>query len=73
VSDDTIPWDFTLRELRALRTVMRRDRAWWAIYDPVAYVWLCRAERRGARVPWSDGPDARTLPARNNPQSPAEH
>ncbi len=25
----------------------------WARYDPVAYVWLCRAERRGAKVPWS--------------------
>jgi hypothetical protein len=25
----------------------------WARYDPVAYLWLCRAERRGARVPWS--------------------
>lgn len=33
---------------------IRRYRAWWATYDPVAYVWLCRAERRGAIVPWSD-------------------
>jgi hypothetical protein len=33
---------------------IREYRAWWATYDPVAYVWLCRAERRGARVPWTD-------------------
>jgi hypothetical protein len=32
---------------------LRRHRAWWARRDPVAYVWLCRAERRGAVVPWS--------------------
>lgn len=33
---------------------MREYRAWWAHYDPVSYLWLCRAERRGAVVPWSD-------------------
>ena len=31
---------------------MREYRWWWAHYDPVAYLWLRRAERRGARVPW---------------------
>jgi hypothetical protein len=38
---------------------IREHRAWWALYDPVAYVWLCRAERRGAVVPWSDRDAAR--------------
>ena len=32
---------------------MREYRAWWAHYDPVSYLWLRRAERRGALVPWS--------------------
>jgi hypothetical protein len=32
---------------------MQEHRAWWANYQPVAYVWLCRAERYGARAPWS--------------------
>ena len=35
------------------RREMRSHRAWWALNDPVAYVWLCRAERRGAIVPWT--------------------
>lgn len=39
--------------LARLREDMHRDRAWWATYDPVAFVWPCRAERRGAVVPWS--------------------
>jgi hypothetical protein len=37
----------------AIKAEMRKSQAWWASYDPVAYVWLCRAERRGAIVPWS--------------------
>jgi hypothetical protein len=39
-----------------IRAAFTADRAWWARNDPVAYVWLCRAERRGARVPWSEPP-----------------
>lgn len=35
-----------------IRQAVTTDRGWWARNDPVAYVWLCRAERRGARVPW---------------------
>jgi hypothetical protein len=44
----------------AVKAEMRKCRAWWALYDPVAFVWLCRAERRGAIVPWSEeaGPAA---------------
>lgn len=55
-------WREQLEMLLALRAFcqelekFKRHRAWWAQNDPVAYVWLCRAERRGARVPWSDGP-----------------
>ena len=33
---------------------IQRYRAWWALNDPVAYLWLCRAERRGAIVPWTE-------------------
>jgi hypothetical protein len=44
-----------LRAFRGEIEKFRRYQAWWALNDPVAYVWLCRAERRGARVPWSDG------------------
>jgi hypothetical protein len=38
--------------VKAIET-MREYRAWWALNNPVAYVWLCRAERRGAVVPWA--------------------
>jgi hypothetical protein len=38
---------------RSLREVLTRDRAEWAGRDPVAYLWLRRAERRGAVVPWN--------------------
>jgi hypothetical protein len=41
------------RKLNRELAKMRRYRAWWALNDPVAYVWLCRAERRGALVPWT--------------------
>lgn len=44
-----LAWRAFARELGKIR----RHRAWWALNDPVAYVWLCRAERRGAVVPWS--------------------
>jgi hypothetical protein len=43
----------TARSWAAIKAGMREDRAWWASYDPVAFLWLCRAERRGAIVPWS--------------------
>jgi hypothetical protein len=55
-------WPVTLEAGLAMRALacevrkMRRYRAWWVLYDPVAYVWLCRAERRGALVPWSGSP-----------------
>lgn len=42
------------RALAVIRAEVSKDRAWWATYDPVAYVFLCRAERRGAIVPWSE-------------------
>jgi hypothetical protein len=45
----------TMRALAREVRKLRQYRAWWALNDPVAYVWLCRAERRGARVPWSGG------------------
>lgn len=35
-------------ELEKLKTY----RGWWALNNPIAYVWLCRAERRGAVIPW---------------------
>jgi hypothetical protein len=41
------------RALEALRAVLIADRIMWAHNDPVAYLWLRRAERRGAIVPWS--------------------
>lgn len=43
--------DSALTEMKA---PMRKHRAWWALNQPVAYVWLCRAERRGAIVPWTE-------------------
>ncbi len=39
----------------AIKAELRQDRAWWAYNDPVAYLWLRRAERRGALVPWTPG------------------
>lgn len=42
-----------MRALQCELEKMKRYRAWWALNDPVMYVWLCRAERRGAKVPWS--------------------
>lgn len=42
-----------LRALNRELDKMRQHRACWALNDPVAYVWLCRAERRGALVPWT--------------------
>ena len=43
-----------MRDLQRELAKLKQYRAWWAAYQPVAYVWLCRAERRGARVPWSE-------------------
>jgi hypothetical protein len=40
--------------LAEMKAQMRRHRLWWALNDPVACVWLCRAERRGAVVPWTE-------------------
>ena len=44
----------TVMRLAEMKAEMRKHRAWWAAHDPVAYIWLCRAERRGAIVPWSE-------------------
>jgi hypothetical protein len=43
----------SVAELRKIR----EHREWWRRYDPVAYLWLRRAERRGAIVPWTERED----------------
>ena len=42
-----------IEEAMAMKQQNLRNRTWWATYDPVAFLWLRRAERRGAIVPWS--------------------
>jgi hypothetical protein len=42
-----------LRALNRELDKMRSYRTCWALNDPVSYVWLCRAERRGPLVPWT--------------------
>lgn len=43
----------TMRAFEVELKKIKQTRSWWATNQPVAYVWLCRAERRGAKVPWS--------------------